>query len=430
MNRQPTARILSTGTEITQGLYADTNAMNLTRLLSGFGFRILGHEAVPDDPSAVEEAIRSTFGRCDLLVMTGGIGPTDDDRNREVLARVAGEELVRIHRAEVMLREVFERRGVEMPERNLRQTYIPRGAVPFLNHWGTATAFMLPGQADRPIIVALPGVPSEWRAMMDRYLPTKILPAFPSRSITVLRTLHVGMLPESTVDHMLHALFDSDPTAEFTLLARPGHIRVRILATGDDEAICRQTVDRLAKEAVALLPEGSVFSQDGEETTIEEVVVERFAEAGKTIALAESCTGGGVAQRITAVPNASSVLVEGIVCYSNDSKRRRLGVQAETLETEGAVSEACVLEMAAGALQESNADVAVSISGIAGPTGGTEEKPVGTVWFGLADRNGRREAFKRWFPRGRARVRQMSEAQALNMLYRWLEGLDLRVDGK
>ena len=425
MTNQPTARILSTGTEITQGLYADTNAMNLSRLLRANGFRVLGHEAVPDDPAAVEEAIRSTFGRCGLLVMTGGLGPTDDDRNRDVLARVWGEELVCVHRAEVLLREVFGRRGVPMPERNLRQTLVPRGAVPLLNHWGTATAFMLPARTGQPLIVALPGVPDEWHAMLGRYMTRTILPAFPDRPATVLRTLHVAMLPESQVDNLLSPLFTSDPAAEFTILARPGHIRVRIIATGPDEAGCRAAASRLAGEALALLPKGSVFAMDGEETTLEEVVVARFIKAGKTLALAESCTGGGVARRITDIPNASAVLLEGIVCYSNDSKRRRLGVSAETLEAAGAVSETCVLEMAEGALRESGADVALSISGIAGPTGGTGEKPVGTVWFGLADRTGRREAVRHWFPRGRDRIRAMSEAQALNMLRRWLEGLDL-----
>jgi nicotinamide-nucleotide amidase len=422
----PRAFVLSTGSEITQGTRTDTNATHLSRSLTEYGFRVVGHAAVPDDRERIEAALRNTFGVADLVVMTGGIGPTEDDLCREVLADVMGAPLHRVLRAETMMRALFARRSRPMPERNVKQAMLPVGALPLLNFWGTAMGVLVPAGTDgRPMIVSMPGVPREWKAMWARYAPRLVLPAFPALRKSAATTLHVAGLAESEVNELLLPLFEQDSRVEVGLLASLGVIRVRLNAGGETAAEAHELLESFRASVLALLPADCVFAQGEDALTPESVVVERFRAAEKTVALAESCTGGGVAKRLTDVPSSSQVLREGWVTYSNAAKQERLGVSPATLEHHGAVSDACVREMAAGALRESGASVAVSISGIAGPTGGTQEKPVGLVWFGIAALGEEVCAFSSIFPGNRETVRVRAENAALDLLRRWVDGLPL-----
>ncbi len=423
--RAPRAIVVSTGTEITQGLYADTNAMEISRILLANGFQVVGHIAAPDDVERIETAIRSTFGLCEFVVVTGGLGPTVDDLNREIFSRLWQSELRKIHRAEVMMRERFTQRGREMPESNICQAFIPACADPLLNFWGTAPGMLLPPGEGRPALMALPGVPHEWRAMMDRYLPRRVLPLFPQRPCMVVHTLHLAMIPESTVNQMLGELFDADPRINVAMLASLGAIRVRLTATATSETECREAIASFVPRVKGALPADRIYAEGPENMTFEAAVIERFRARGKKMALAESCTGGGVAKRLTNVPHSSMVLLEGLTTYSNEAKMKRLGVRLETLEKFGAVSAECVREMAEGALAGLDADVAVAISGIAGPGGGTPEKPVGTVWFGLTDRTGGSWIRHHRIPGDRDRIRHWAENQALDMLRRWVDGLPI-----
>ncbi|MEQ8818860.1 MAG: CinA family nicotinamide mononucleotide deamidase-related protein [Sumerlaeia bacterium] len=419
----PRVRVISTGSEITQGLYADTNAMEISRILRDYGFRVIGHEAAPDDASAIRRAIRASFGGvCDLVIITGGLGPTEDDLNREIIADLWGVGLHRVHRAVAQMRERFAKRGREMPERNLKQADVPDGSTILLNHFGTACCFLLPAGDGRPALLALPGVPREWRAMMDRYFERAVLPLFPSRPLTRLTTLHLAMVPESEINERIRDLFNRDPNLDYTILASSGVIRVRVLAHGATAEECEA---RLAEAVAAVrprLPEDALFGEGPDRLTLEEAVVEAFARAGKTLATAESCTGGGLAKRLTDIAGASAVLREGAVTYSNEAKMRALKVSVETLASHGAVSEPCVREMARGIREVSRADVGISVSGIAGPGGGTADKPVGTVWFGIADRD-HVAAVHRLMPGDRESVRYWSENVALDLLRRWVTQL-------
>lgn len=430
---RPRAFVLSTGSEITQGVYADTNAMNLSRFLRDHGFRVVGHAAAPDETHRIASAIRAASRDSDLIVMTGGLGPTEDDLTRNAVCEVWGRRLHHVRRAEVMMRQRFAGRGRVMPERNVCQADIPEGAIALLNHWGTAPGFLIPPDGEHPAFLALPGVPREWRAMMERHFARHVLPFFPERPVFERLIIHLAQVPESEINERLKELFDADPEVEIGLLAQMGIIRVRITVTAGDTGICRKKLDDFRRRVRAALPADVIFGETGDLLLPEAALVPQFGEAGKTIALAESCTGGGVAKRITDVPGSSEVLLAGWVTYSNAAKENCLGVNRETLERHGAVSEACVREMAIGARQASGADVALAVSGIAGPGGGTPEKPVGLVWFGMADADGSAHAFSQRFSGDRSDVRHLACNVALDALRRWLSGLPpvpSRVPGK
>lgn len=419
----PAAFILSTGSEIAAGLYPDTNAMELSRLLVQAGFAIVGHAAAPDDEAGILAQLRFASTRADLVVLTGGLGPTEDDRTREAVARFLNVALRPSRRAEAMMRERFAALGRPMPERNVRQANVPVGCSILPNFWGTAPGFVSPRATDRPMVVVMPGVPSEWRPMFERALNRRILPAFPDRPARRFQMLHLAMIPESEVNERLEPLFNHDPRLEVGLLAQSGIIRVELTVNttvaGEAEALLADAVAR----AKTLLPAANLFAETPRFASLEEVVVALYRERGLKIALAESCTGGGIARRLTDVAGASDVLAEGLVVYSNAAKIARLGVREETLDRFGAVSAECAEELARGLAAQSGAEVALSVTGIAGPGGGTAEKPVGLVFFGLCDSRGHCASVRRTFGKGRARVRGLAELQGLDLLRRWACGV-------
>jgi nicotinamide-nucleotide amidase len=420
----PTVRILSTGSELLQGLYADTNAQRIARQFYEWGFAVVGAGAVPDDRPLIAEALEFAARRADLVVMTGGLGPTEDDVNRDVIAALYGVALAEDATAVDMMKDRFQRRGIPMPARNMVQALLPVGCTPLYNHWGTAPGFVLPGRAGLATLMALPGPSREWMPMLAAAREPVLLPLFPPVGARLLHCFHLSAMPESLANEVLGDLFHRTDGTQLTILASAGHLRLRLVATGPDEAAARAQLEATAAEIRARLGAGAIYAEHGDTTTVAEAVLDLLRAGGHTLALAESCTGGTIARAITDVPGASRVFLAGWITYSNAAKVRELGVPAELIAAHGAVSGEVARAMAEGALARSGASVALSVTGIAGPDGGTAEKPVGTVWFGLA-RDGESLAVRRQLPGNRDFIRDYAMQQGLELLRRWHLGVPL-----
>lgn len=416
----PKAIIISTGSEITEGLYADTNARDLSRLLKDSGFLTVGHRAFRDDQEEIRQGITESLCKAALIITTGGIGPTEDDLNREIIAEIYGLPLRRIHRAEAMLRERFAKRQRTLPFENLKQADIPQGSIPLLNFWGTAAGFFIPPTAEKAGIMVMPGVPREWSAMAERYFPRIAEAYYPNRPRFVTDTIHTVMVAESEINARLKPFFTKWPDITLALLAKRGHVRIRIMAQANSLETATVRCREVKELILPLLPQDSILSIGEESLEMEQKLVQEFTAQGKTLALAESCTGGGIAKRITDVAGASAVLGVCCVTYSNEMKTAVLGVDPAILNTHGAVSEECVRAMCQGLLKLSGADVVLATSGIAGPGGGSEEKPVGTVWIAVGEKGKGIEAQKFFNPGDRMEVRSWAENQALDILRRIL----------
>jgi nicotinamide-nucleotide amidase len=382
------AGILSTGTEILQGLYADTNAQWLGARLTENGISVRRVVAAPDRADDVADAIDYLTRECEIIIMSGGLGPTEDDLTRQAVCKIFGTKLRDDPKAWDMIVERFRMRGRDVPASNRVQCLIPEGARALYNKWGTAPGFVLNHKvvATGRVVyfVALPGPPRENHPMYEEYLAKEIHERFGQYSRTKIRTLHSFGISESALNETLRPLFEETADSDVTLafLAGEARVDIRVTVRSDSE----EERDRLMREYVGKirrrLPKGTIFGADAE--SLELVVNRLLRKQGKTIALAESCTGGLVAKRLTDIPGSSEVFLEGWVVYSNEAKMKRLGVRKSALDKHGAVSPEVAQEMALGALKNSGADLAIAVTGIAGPGGGSAEKPVGLVWYGVA----------------------------------------------
>jgi len=324
-----------------------------------------------------------------------------------------------------MIHTRIRNRGIPLLPETLCQADIPECARVLLNFWGTAPGFVLPPTNGRPVLMALPGVPREWQAMYDRYFAREVASFFDHVPMKKTRTFHLALIPESQVNHLLQGLFDCETTTRIGLLAKNGIIRIRVTASGQSE---EEVTDRLSTACDRIrdrIPTDAVFCIGPDETTLEREVIRACEQAGVRIAVAESCTGGGVARRLTNVPGASRVFLEGVTVYHNGAKIHRLGVDPGILESHGAVSSQCAAAMADGIRELSGADLTIAVTGIAGPDGGTPAKPVGTIWFALSDKTGT-SCISRQFPGDRALVREFAEHQTLDLLRRRVQGLALQ----
>lgn len=416
--------ILSTGSELVQGLYPDTNAQEIARFFHTRGFEVVGMAAAPDDADLIRRALVQALAGADLVVVSGGLGPTEDDLNRDVIAEVFGRELVPDAIAGRMIEERFRKRGVAMPARNMVQALLPEGCHPLHNHWGTAPGFILPSTGALSTLVALPGPQREWQPMLDAAWEGPLGALFPPTRAQAMETLHLACVPESTVNELLADLFDGGGETSLTLLASTGHIRVRLTGWGDNDREARARLDALRGEAVRRLGSGGIFASGAGNLTLPAVMVEELASGGETLALAESCTGGMIAGALTDVPGSSKILSAGWVTYSNEAKCRDLGVDPALIREHGAVSGPVVEAMARGAREQAATDWALAVSGVAGPEGGTEEKPVGLVWFAVAGQGGV-VTLQRHFPGDRGFVRALAVMQGLELLRRAREGIDV-----
>jgi nicotinamide-nucleotide amidase len=370
------AVILSSGDELTTGRIADTNAQWIADKLFELGVDVVAVVVVGDYPERLEWAWKQALSLADLVVSTGGIGPTADDLTTETVGAVLGRKLVEDTPSADRIRRFFASRGVDMPQNNLKQALVPEGYVIVPNALGTAPGYRV--QAGGKHVVVLPGVPREMKPMMDEtVLPW--LRAQQGNDVYLAQTFQTFGISESGLDELVAGMIDpSEGRVSFRASFPEVSVRIVVHGKPDDAAARLATVAARFRERL-----GEYCYGEGA-TSMEAVVGNALRDRRWTLALAESCTGGLVGHRITAIPGSSSYFLGGVEAYANTAKMNLLGVSRETLQTDGAVSEACAGEMAAGARRALGADVAVATTGIAGPDGGTPEKPVGLVCFGLA----------------------------------------------
>jgi len=365
--------LITTGTELLLGFVTNTHVNFIARRLAPLGLRLQRHVTVGDDPSVMRAAIADALTRADILLITGGLGPTSDDITRDIVAELLDRPLRLDDGVADAIRERFRKRHREMPEKNLVQAMVPEGATVLPNPNGTAPGLYIEHQGKQ--IFLLPGPPRELCPMFEH----SVLPLFPRGAPAHCLLFKVAGLPESVVEEKVAPALADLADLELGYCARPGEVEVRVLSHLPAQIAKAETRLR------AVLGD-NLFAVADER--MEEIVVRQLAAARKTVATAESCTGGLIAHRLTNVSGSSAVFLAGYVTYSNAAKTRDLGVREETLQQFGAVSEPTAREMAEGARARAGTDYALSATGIAGPTGGTAEKPVGLVFIGLATPTG------------------------------------------
>jgi len=407
--------VLNTGTELLLGGVLNTHLQFLAQALFPLGLRIERQVTVPDG-AAIRKAVAETFGRADVVLITGGLGPTTDDITREAVAELLGMEMVHDETVMAAIERRFARRNLTMSPRNRRQAQRPTEATVLHNQNGTAPGLYIAeravGTQVAPHLFLLPGPPRELQPMvLDQVLPIleRLLPPRPALEMRMVRVAGVG---ESAVEELIgeHLLALE---LELGYCARPGEVDVRTI--GHPQVLAE--AERIIIEKLG----PHIVSHD--QRPLEKVLVDLLTGRHETLACAESCTGGFLAHRITNVPGASAVFLGGYVTYANEVKTSAVGVDAALIQQHGAVSEPVARAMAEGARQKTGSDYALSTTGIAGPDGGTEEKPVGTVFIALARKNGDTLVERHRFPTDRKTFKDLVSQNAFEMLRRHLRGV-------
>jgi nicotinamide-nucleotide amidase len=403
------ASIISVGNEVLSGRTVDTNAAYVGRRLTAVGVPVVSTYVAPDEREAIQRALKRATHDADVVVITGGLGPTYDDLTRQGLADFLGVELVLHEDLAERIRGYFARRGVQMPSRNMIQAYVPAGAREIENQMGTAPG--IEAEKGGALLFALPGVPAEMERMIEAAVLLRVRQIAQSQTV-VSRRLRCFGAGESTIADMLGDAMKRGRNPLVNCTVHAGVVTLEIVATSQDlgraqemasreEASLRQTLGRLVYGV--------------EDQTLAEIVGEKLAASGQTLAVAESCTGGLLAKLITDVPGSSRYFLCGWVTYSDQAKSRDLAVPPESIETHGAVSEPVALAMAEGARRRASADYAAGITGVAGPGGGTELKPVGLVYIAVSDCSGT-SVSRHVFYQDRAAVRLRAAQTALDQL--------------
>jgi len=421
------AVILAVGSEMLTPTRTDSNSLFITEVLNGLGIEVASKSVVGDDLGELAASVAQALGRHPLLIMTGGLGPTEDDLTRDVVAAHFGLPLDEDPAIVETIRARFAARGMVMPEVNRRQAMVPRGARVLDNPRGSAPGLLI--EHDACIVVLLPGPPREMRPMMSGPVRERLAVRAGGRRL-LRRMLRVAGRSESRVDEQISAIYrawlDEQPRIDTTILASPGFVEVHLSSQVIDEAAGAAALDR----AVGLLAERlgpDVVSTDG--ASLEQTVGQLLRTRGWRIALAESCTGGLATSRLTDVPGSSDYVDRSWVVYSNDAKHELLGVPAALIAQHGAVSEPVARALADAARDRARVDVSVAITGIAGPGGGSEAKPVGMVWMAMAFSEPRetRVALCR-FLGGREMVKTFAAVTALDLVRRGLIGAPWDID--
>ena len=413
------AEIVAVGTELLLGQIADTNARWMSEQLAAAGIDVTNHQAVGDNLERIIEALRLAAARADVVLVSGGLGPTEDDITRDAIAAFAGVPLVFHAELETMLREKFRRWSAigAMPESNLRQAYVPEGARWIVPDRGTAPGLAL--RLDGTRLYAVPGVPDEMQEMIGGTIVPE-LRELAGGDVITSRILRCAGMGESAVAERLADLFTSSTNPTIAYLASMGEVKVRITAKAPSAAEAEELAEPVVAEVRARLGD-VVFSADDE--SLEQAVLRLLGSTKRTLACAESLTGGGVGERLTAVPGASASFVGSAVVYTPEAKRRVLGVRDDVLAA-GTVTQACALAMATGARDLYGADVALSLTGAAGPEPHDGAAP-GTIWVAIADTSGFTHA-RGFVSRGeRDRVRRWAQQAGLDLVRRHLEGAPL-----
>ncbi|MBK8000809.1 MAG: competence/damage-inducible protein A [Verrucomicrobia bacterium] len=414
--------LINTGSELMLGRVLNTHQQWLCRQFADRGYTVNRQVAVDDSGPAIEGAVREALARAELIVVTGGLGPTSDDRTRDLIAALLGRTLHEDPSVVAHIDGFFKSRKRLMPASTRIQAMVPEGAQVLMNANGTAPGLVIEpnvgGSSPCKLLVMLPGPPRELRPMFTNQAIPILAERFPLPAPFVCRTLKTTGMGESQVEEKVAGPLKhlTDAGMDLGYCARIGEVDVRFVGRGADAQKQVNAAESIVRELLGSL----VFAADDEQ--LEETIVRLLTARKQTLALAESCTGGAIGNRITNVPGASAVFLAGLITYSNEAKQQFLGVRAETLAAHGAVSEETAKEMAEGARRKTGADFAISVTGIAGPGGGTPEKPVGTVWIGIASANGA-TAHRRFNAFDRETFKNVTSQHALDLLRRQILGI-------
>ncbi len=404
------AELISVGTELLLGQIVDTNAAYLAQRLAEAGVDVYFKQTVGDNSTRVQDAVRLAMSRADLVVMTGGLGPTEDDLTVAAVAGVLGLDLVRHDAIADTIRRFFESRGRQPPETVFKQALIPAGAHPIPNTRGTAPGIHL--DQDQTTVVIMPGVPYEMEAMVTDYLLPLLRERMAETIVIGSRVLRVTGEGESAVEVKIRDLVGGTaPTV--APYAKLGEVHLRLTAKGDPAEVRRQLDrgERAVRERLGALVYGT------DDQTLEQVVGMQLGDRHLTVSVAESCTGGLIGERFTNVPGSSAYFLGGVIAYSDALKTELLAVDPATIRTFGAVSAQTAAAMAAGVRRRTGSALGLSVTGIAGPAGASEEKPVGLVFLGLADADDVRTHRLNLGPEpGRRGIRFLAAQAALNWL--------------
>ncbi|QDU62683.1 Putative competence-damage inducible protein [Planctomycetes bacterium Pan216] len=411
-----TAEIIAIGSELTWGMSLDTNSHWLSLRLAEMGIEVAYHTTVADTLPGIVDALDHAATRADLVIVTGGLGPTADDLTREAMATMAGVELVVDDSSLTHIEGMFQRRGRTMPERNRVQALFPQGSSPIPNPHGTAPGIWLerPASPERgaTLYIALPGVPREMKPLFDEAIRPRLAERFGTGLYVIHKTLRCYGAGESRIEEQLGDLTRRGRAPEVGITASEATISLRVTAKGRS----REEADALALKDIHFIHQqlgDIVFG--AEEDELQTTVARLLSQRNKTLATAESCTGGLVGHLLTEVSGISAHYLGGVVSYSNAAKTELLGVPAELIERHGAVSPEVAQAMATGCRARFGSDLSVGITGIAGPGGGTETKPVGLVYVGLAHEGGIDIAEYNWAAE-RSSVKLRSAKTALNLV--------------
>jgi len=373
------AEIISIGTEILLGQILNTNQRWLSLRLCELGIDVYHHSTVGDNPQRLAQAIRTGLSRSDIVITTGGLGPTVDDITLGVISRVLSKKLIYDKKIACRINAHFGRQCLKMPRENLRQAHIPEGAKILENNVGTAPGFIVEERGR--ILVALPGPPRELNPIFERSVMPYLKKKAGSDWVIKVRTLSMTGLPESAVDQKVKDLLKSPPPVTVGIYAKPALIELKIMAKAKNGKAADALIDKIDRKISARLKK-YIFGRDGE--TLESVVGKKLSKARKTLAIAESCSGGLIADRITNVPGSSKYFKMAMVAYSNDVKMSQLGIRPDIISGYGAVSRQTAVGMAKNIREISGADIGLSVTGIAGPGGATKKKPVGLVYIAVS----------------------------------------------
>lgn len=412
MNKIATAEILCVGTELLLGDIVNTNAAFLSQRLADLGICVYRHTAVGDNPQRLKAALKSALDSADLVITSGGLGPTYDDLTKETVAECLELPLEEHSESLARIKDYFARTGRIMTENNKKQAMMPRTARVFNNNYGTAPALAIYSEKTNKTVIMLPGPPGELIPIFNE----EVTPYLKERtdSVLVSENIHVFGMGESAVEEKIKSVMTDSVNPTVAPYCKEGEVRLRVTAKAGSEAdarkMCDETIDKILESEVGEYVYG--INVD----SLEHALVNALHEHSLTLCTAESCTGGLIAERITAVAGCSDVFFGASVTYTNEIKQKLLGVSAKTLAAHGAVSAETAMEMARGARERLGTDIAVSATGLAGPTGGTPETPVGTVFIGVSTKNG--EDFRKLTlsaMRSRDYIRTVSATNALDM---------------
>ncbi len=410
-----TAEIISIGDELLIGQVINTNASWMAEQLSATGIEVVRITTISDQKKEILKALEDASLRADVVLITGGLGPTKDDITKDALCEYFDSELVFHEATYELVKKIFSDRGLAIREINTRQADVPHNCIPILNKNGTAPGMWF--EKNNVIFVSMPGVPYEMKGMLIE----TILPQLSKRmngNHQIYRIIQTHGLGESFLSELISEWEDALPeNMKLAYLPQPGIVRLRLTGFGSEKLEIERGLDEQLVKLRTLIPE-LIFGYG--DVVLEEIVGKILNDKQQSLSTAESCTGGYIAHLITSIPGSSAYFKGSVVAYSNDIKTELLGVNEETLIAHGAVSEQTVLEMALGVKNKFNTDYAIAVSGVAGPDGGSDEKPVGTIWICIAGPNAT-EAYKFQFGKNRQRNIRLAAISSLNKLRLFIE---------